>query len=241
MLLPEQSGAGAPLRPPTATQWNGGHVLLTGASAGSPQLSPAPGEADLCPLLVWEAPGALRVWPLMCKAEREAKLHYQGALWGGGCSGRTAWQRHQLKCWERREPAEDAQAWAGPDHHPTARVPPDPAPLTHRQSWGAHGTWVARLPWRTLQRKGDMMDQPPNISVPIPGYEGGQGPTVWSCPSAGAPVTASTLGHFPQTRLPSAVVTTTVLDADCLRLLPPEQCLSLSSGAEPEEKAQDRE
>ena len=45
------------------------------------------------------------------KAEREAKLHYQGGLWGGGCSGRTAWQRHQLKCSERREPAEDAQAW----------------------------------------------------------------------------------------------------------------------------------
>lgn len=34
-------------------------------------------------------------------------------------------------------------------------------PLTHRQSWGAHGTWVTRLPWRTLQRKVDIMNPSP--------------------------------------------------------------------------------
>lgn len=50
---------------------------------------------------------------------------------------------------------------ACPDHHPRLWYSQSPSPLTHRQSWGAHGTWVARLPWRTLQRQGDMMDQPP--------------------------------------------------------------------------------
>lgn len=39
--------------------------------------------------------------------------------------------------------------------------PQNQSSLTHRQSWGTHGTWVARLSWRTLQRKADMMrDQP---------------------------------------------------------------------------------
>lgn len=38
-------------------------------------------------------------------------------------------------------------------------------PLTHWQSWGTHGTWVTRLPWRTLQRKRGIMDQHPPLNI----------------------------------------------------------------------------
>lgn len=53
--------------------------------------------------------------------------------------------------------------------------------LTHRQSWGAHGTWVARLSWRTLQRKADMMMDQPSTFLR----------------SSRCPPTVATLGHFP--------------------------------------------
>lgn len=69
-------------------------------------------------------------------------------------------------CWGMRQP--------GPTLTTTPRLcyPQSQLPLTHRQSWGAHGTWVARLPWRTLQRKVNIMDQAPNISVsPLPGQK----------------------------------------------------------------------
>lgn len=63
-------------------------------------------------------------------------------------------------CWGMCQP--------GPALTTTPRLcyPPSQLPLTHRQSWGAHGTWVARLPWRTLQRKVKLWTSSPTFLFP---------------------------------------------------------------------------
>lgn len=135
-----------------------------------PPLLPAPpgGRAQSWGL------GARRVWPSRCsgcsrppKWSGRATLHYHRGFGEPCTDGRadslaeaqTEMLGREGACWGMRQP--------GPVLIPTPRLcyPQSQHPLTHGQSWGAHGTWVARLPWRTLQRKGDITDQPPNVSV----------------------------------------------------------------------------
>lgn len=129
-----------------------------------------------------------------------------GRGWPGRCIGWNAWEGRSLP--------RDAPPWSCPDHHPKAPASQSQGPLTHWQSLGAHGPWVAGLPWRTLQRKVDMVNQPPNISVPCslgkrevkarkPGAAIRQAPT--------HPSAATTTGHFPKAQVPSALTATSGL------------------------------
>lgn len=75
--------------------------------------------------------------------------------WGKGLHG---WPGRD--CMFFRNPVEGHPAWPCPRHQSFPALllyPQNQSSLTHRQSWGTHGTRVARLSWGTLQRKKDMM------------------------------------------------------------------------------------
>lgn len=140
-----------------APVWGGGSVLTLQLSNTPPQEQIDLRVAGL------GLSGPLRVWALMCSdcsgspKGREGTTPATPGLPQGLCVDGPA--EHGLKCWGRKEPALLREVQAGPvlTTPPRLQYPQSQGPRTHRQSRWAHGTWVARLPWRTLQRKVDMI------------------------------------------------------------------------------------
>lgn len=148
-------------------QWKAGpaHPAASCMGLASPALLPHPTPTPRGRSQGWGL-CALRIWPSVCSGcSRLAKWRGQGqAALPKGLGGPLQGQPSRGTGWYAWK---GGSCWGMPQPGPVLTTIPrlcylqSQHPLTHRQSWGAHGTWVTRLPWRTLQRKVDIMNPSP--------------------------------------------------------------------------------